>query len=899
MDPDKDNRDQDSQNREPKNPMGRSFLWVLLLIGAGALLFSGVLRPQKSEKTFAEFMNLLEAGEVTSVEMFAHKDELEFETKKAEEPFSVNVDKEEFRDLSKELRERKVKFKYGEPSPTENLSSLFIMALPFLLIVVFMVFMMRQAGGGAGSQVFNFGKSKARRMGEAAKVTFKDVAGVDEAKEELEEIVEFLKDPGRFSSMGARIPKGILLVGPPGSGKTLLAKAIAGEAGVPFFFMSGWDFVEMFVGVGASRVRYLFNQAKKNAPCLVFIDELDAVGRQRGAGLGGGHDEREQTLNQMLVEMDGFEPNSGVILLAATNRPDVLDPALLRPGRFDRQVVVDNPDAKGREEILRIHTRDKPVAGDIDLSKIARATVGFSGADLANICNEAAILAVRRGHKKVDMDDFNEAVERVFAGPQRKSRVMKREERYMTAIHESGHALAARFTPEAHDVHKITILPRGRALGYTMILPSEDMYSKTRAELIADIVVSLGGMVAEQVIFGDITTGAAGSDLKKVTAVARAMVMEYGMSSDLGPIAYGRKQEMVFLGRDISEERNYSEAVAEKIDKEVHDLVEVCRRRCEDILRHNEEVLLAMADVLMEEETITGDDMDRLIMEICGKAPPPKNLRQEVTALLTDKVRTRHHLPTRPSTNGNGASSGNGKGLSDTQAALVGDDDMVSLLPPLDDLSPVDEPAQPAARVEQEEQAELAAAVAPVPAPAKAPPPEDPPEVTRLPVDVLALPQAPGRLGDFLNQMADIKTRLREKLQSQNGAAMATVNAIEDLMKKGDLRTAEQRIRAAQTGAGGDLDIYLHMAMGEVLLRSERLPDAVKEYMRVLMLGAVKLGQQAERVIISFVRYLKILDQIMDKQNIALGELPQHPGAVNEANAAYQEWESRVGYPQA
>jgi len=474
--------------------------------------------------------------------------------------------------------------------------------------------MFRQAQG-ANNQAMSFGRSRARLASESkVKVTFADVAGVEEAKEELKEVVEFLKNPKKFQAVGAKIPKGVLLVGPPGSGKTLLARAVAGEAGVPFFSISGSEFVEMFVGVGASRVRDLFNQAKKSAPCIIFIDEIDAVGRQRGAGLGGGHDEREQTLNQLLVEMDGFDPNMGIIIIAATNRPDILDPALLRPGRIDRKVVVDNPDLEGRLEILKIHARGKPLAEDVNLQVIAQRTPGFSGADLANLLNESALLAARRGKNKITMEELEEAIDKVIAGPERKSRVLSEKEKELIAYHEVGHALVTKFLPNADKVHRISIIPRGMALGYTLHLPTEDKHILTKAALLDKIVTALGGRAAEEIIFNETTTGAQ-NDLEVATEIARRMVTEFGMSEELGPLTFGKKQGQVFLGRDLIESRNYSEQVAFMIDREIRRIIESCYDKAKDILVKNKETLIKIASILKEKETIEAEEFDKLIAQ--------------------------------------------------------------------------------------------------------------------------------------------------------------------------------------------------------------------------------------------------------------------------------------------
>ncbi|MCG0275786.1 MAG: ATP-dependent zinc metalloprotease FtsH [Thermosediminibacteraceae bacterium] len=476
-----------------------------------------------------------------------------------------------------------------------------------LLFVGAWFFIMQQSQGG-GSRVMSFGRSRARlHTDDKKKVTFKDVAGVDEAKEELQEVVEFLKHPKRFIEMGARIPKGVLLVGPPGTGKTLLARAVAGEAGVPFFSISGSDFVEMFVGVGAARVRDLFEQAKKNAPCIVFIDEIDAVGRQRGAGLGGGHDEREQTLNQLLVEMDGFTINEGIIIIAATNRPDILDPALLRPGRFDRQIVVDRPDIKGREEILRVHARNKPLAEDVDLKVLARRTPGFTGADLENLMNEAALLAARRNKKKITMDELEEAITRVVAGPEKKSRIMTERERRLVAYHEAGHAVVAELLPNVDPVHEVSIIPRGRAGGYTLILPKEDRFFMSKSELLDHVTHLLGGRASEELVLQEVSTGAQ-NDLERATEIARRMVMEYGMSETIGPMTLGHKHEEVFLGRDLARGRDYSEEVAAQIDKEVRNIIDKCYTKAKTLLSENINKLHKVAEALLEREKLSEEE---------------------------------------------------------------------------------------------------------------------------------------------------------------------------------------------------------------------------------------------------------------------------------------------------
>jgi cell division protease FtsH len=517
----------------------------------------------------------------------------------------------EDKDLIQILRDKGVVISAKPPSENPWYMSVLVSWFPMIVLIGVWIFFMRQMQAGGG-KALSFGKSRARLMSDqSARVTFEDVAGIDEAKEELIEIVEFLRDPKKFTRLGGRIPKGVLLVGPPGCGKTLLARAIAGEAGVPFFSISGSDFVEMFVGVGASRVRDLFVQGKKNAPCIIFIDEIDAVGRHRGAGLGGGHDEREQTLNQLLVEMDGFESNEGVILISATNRPDVLDPALLRPGRFDRQVVVSMPDVRGREKILRVHMKKTPIDKDVNTVVLAKGTPGFSGADLENLVNEAALLAAKRNKEKIGMADFEDAKDKVYMGLERKSKVIKEEDRRVTAYHEGGHALVARFLPETDVVNKITIVPRGRAAGITWFLPEERDF-KYKDQLESELAVAFGGRVAEEIVFKRISTGAA-NDIKQATDLAQQMIRSWGMSDDLGPLSYAKGEEQVFLGREIAQHRDYSEATAQKIDEEINKLIKNAHERATSVLNDNLDILHKLAELLLEKETVMGKELDELI----------------------------------------------------------------------------------------------------------------------------------------------------------------------------------------------------------------------------------------------------------------------------------------------
>ena len=586
------------------------FYLLIILVAITVIDHFSVDTSNKQEINYTEFVKQVDDKNVAKVVMQNSnikgtlKDGTEFTTIT---PGYPNSDEE----LVKTLRDNGVDIKAENPPETPWWTTLFSSLLPMLLLIGVWFFIMQQSQGG-GSRVMSFGKSRAKMMGDGkVKVTFSDVAGADEAKQELAEVVEFLKHPKKFNDLGARIPKGVLLFGPPGTGKTLLAKAVAGEAGVPFFTISGSDFVEMFVGVGASRVRDLFEQAKKNAPCIVFIDEIDAVGRQRGAGLGGGHDEREQTLNQLLVEMDGFAANEGIIIIAATNRPDILDPALLRPGRFDRQIVVDRPDVRGREAILKVHTKGKPVDSDVNLDVLARRTPGFTGADLSNLVNEAALLSARRNKKTISMNSLEESIERVIAGPERKSKVISDREKRLTAYHEGGHALIGLLLPNADPVHKVTIIPRGRAGGYTLMLPKEDRSYATRGELLDRLKTMLGG---REVVLKEISTGAS-NDIQQASGLVRSMITQYGMSDVLGPIAFGDGQDhQVFLGRDFNNQRNYSEDVACAIDKEVRRYIEEAYDECRKLLIENIDKLHLIAKALIEKETLEEKDL-KIIME--------------------------------------------------------------------------------------------------------------------------------------------------------------------------------------------------------------------------------------------------------------------------------------------
>ncbi len=607
------------------------FSWGLVIIAAVILMqFWRSDTAGAMEVDYDTYKHLLNADKITSARVIkTDVNDYKFEGKLVKKEFirNVYVDKISvtlvepiIRDEVKAWKAHNVKYTFIKES--NEWETILVTLLPWILIIgVWILFMRRMQGGAAGSKgIFNFGKSRAKMFSESQmKVTFKDVAGADEAKQELQEIIEFLKEPLKFQKLGGKIPRGVLLLGPPGTGKTLLARAVAGEAGVPFFTISGADFVEMFVGVGASRVRDLFEQGKKNAPCIIFIDEIDAVGRHRGAGLGGGHDEREQTLNALLVEMDGFEQNSSVIIIAATNRPDVLDPALLRPGRFDRQIVVDRPDVNGREGILKVHTRKIPLADDVDLKVLAKGTPGLAGAELANLVNEAALLAARKNKDKVSMDDFEEAKDKVMMGIERKSMIISEEEKKTTAYHEIGHVLVAKMLPESDPVHKVTIIPRGRALGVTHYLPMDEKHTYSKEYIETKITTLLGGRAAELIIFNKLTTGA-GNDIERATELARKMVCEWGMSEKLGPLAYGKNEEEIFLGREITKQQNYSEMTAQQIDLEIKNIVQTAMDRALKILRDNIDILHRLSKELLEREILDGEEIDKIIR---GEELPP------------------------------------------------------------------------------------------------------------------------------------------------------------------------------------------------------------------------------------------------------------------------------------
>ena len=611
-------------------------LYLLVIIVAVTVVDSFIgNKTDKSEITYTNFLTQVQQKKVDSVQITADHSI----TGQLKDGSSFTTYAPTDAALMPALKDSDVNVVAKPPEQPSWWMSALASIVPVLILVVVFFFFMQQTQGG-GSRVMNFGKSHAKMHGEGkVKVSFKDVAGADEAKEELSEIVEFLRNPAKYNAIGAKIPKGVLLFGPPGTGKTLLARAVAGEAGVPFFSISGSDFVEMFVGVGASRVRDLFAQAKKNAPCIIFIDEIDAVGRQRGAGLGGGHDEREQTLNQLLVEMDGFGANEGIITIAATNRPDILDPALLRPGRFDRQITVDRPDLRGRVAILNVHAKGKPLSKDVDLKTIAKKTPGFTGADLSNLLNEAALLAARADKKIITMAELEEASEKVAFGPERRSHVISEKEKRLTAVHESGHALVAYLLPEADPVHKVTIIPRGRAGGYTMMLPDEDRSYETKSYYLAQIRVALGGRAAEQIVFNEISSGASG-DLQNVTHIVRQMITRLGMNPKLGPMVFGEQQDQVFLGKSLGHERNYGEGVAELIDKEMHDLVTTAYDDVIRMLEEHRDALNHMAAALMEVETINHKQVENLIKYGSLESPEERAEKEKAEAQKAEQVET-------------------------------------------------------------------------------------------------------------------------------------------------------------------------------------------------------------------------------------------------------------------
>jgi cell division protease FtsH len=641
-----ENKKQDQRKRKDdefqwKKASKTGLIWIAILLAAIIFTqFWSNTEEGSNEISFSEYQQILKSDNIQSGDVIIKENVLIAKTRRPhiiERSGGKSVTVTKFKtvlpfvneEVVKEWEAKKIQIQFVTPS--SDVTIMILNSLPWILIIVAWIFIARrmQGGGGGGSRgIFSFGKSRAKMVTQdKTKVTFADVAGADEAKQELQEIIDFLKDPGKFQRLGGKIPKGALLLGPPGTGKTLLAKAVAGEAGVPFMSMSGADFVEMFVGVGASRVRDLFETGRKHAPCIIFIDEMDAVGRHRGAGLGGGHDEREQTLNQLLVEMDGFDTKEGVILLAATNRPDVLDSALLRPGRFDRQIVVDRPDVRGREGILKVHSKNIPLAKDIDMGILARGTPGMSGADLANLVNEAALLAARKNRNTVLMEDFEEAKDKVMMGMERKSMIISEEEKKNTAYHESGHVLVAKFSPDSDPVHKVTIIPRGRALGVTAQLPIDEKHSYSKKYLETRLAILFGGRAAEIIVLNQTTTGA-GNDIERASTLARKMICEWGMNENLGPVAFGKKEEEIFLGREITQHRDYSENTAKEIDKEVQKILIAAQNKAEAIINENIELLHALTNALLEHEILDSDQIDMILK---GKSLEPKKTKKKTT----------------------------------------------------------------------------------------------------------------------------------------------------------------------------------------------------------------------------------------------------------------------------
>jgi len=845
-----------------------SFLIIVLL---SVLVLSYAIRnplgQEQQKLTYSEFLDKLESKQVTEVVIANQGTVVRGKLTGGKE---FITDAPEDKDLVQKLEDAGVEFSAENPGMKENITSfLTVIIVPAAIILVFWLLIMRQAQVG-GSQAMNFGRSKAKVLTEnMPEVTFDDVAGVDEAKDELVEIVDFLKDPGKFQKLGAKIPKGVLLVGAPGTGKTLLARAISGEAGVPFLHMSGSDFVEMFVGVGASRVRDLFEQAKKNAPCLVFVDEIDAVGRQRGAGLGGGHDEREQTLNQLLVEMDGFDPNIGVILIAATNRPDVLDPALLRPGRFDRRVIVDRPDLNGRKAILEVHSKGKPLDYSVDLEVIARRTPGFTGADLENVMNESAILAAREDAKVIDMSHLEEAIDRVMAGPERKSRLLSEKERRNTAFHETGHALVAKLLPDTDPVHKISILPRGMALGYTLQLPFEDKYSKLKTDLLNDICVFLGGRVAERLVLGEISTGAS-NDLERATKLARRMVMQFGMSDELGPLTFGKSHEdAVFLGRDLATERNYSEEIAAKIDEEVKKIVDECYQKAKKLLEENSDRLHLVAEKLIKHETLEGVRLETLLE---GKDLPDgeiERLEKERKEKIEEETRKRKEEQAKK-----------GKEQEEKLRAERENEEN-ELDDPGDD---GDQDGGEVVRTVEGREEETG--------PGDEPDGEDAEEAQ----------DAAGRLGKSGALLTDFYNLLEATFKETFSPAIKmTGNADERLVrieKDGDPADSGwmvEELRDAIAGSGDPKTrAGLHLRLALLHAQLHRADLVADELMNALHAGSGVVGSKVEGILISSISYFRIINEELRKNRLNFENLMSESEILENIDRKYIEWEKKA-----
>ncbi len=824
-----------SIQKQPINKFSRYSFIIIVLVSILILSYAirNPLTPEEKKLTYSKFLTLVVNQQIAEVTIVTQGNKLKGKLANGKK---FTVDAPEDPDLVKTLREAGVPFSAENPGFKENIASfLMVILVPAAVILVLWFLIIRQAQGGGG-QAMSFGRSKAKLMTDSMpKATFDDVAGVDEAKQELEEIVEFLKSPEKFQAVGAKIPKGVLLVGPPGSGKTLLARAIAGEADVPFYHMSGSDFVEMFVGVGASRVRDMFQQAKKNAPCLVFVDEIDAVGRQRGAGLGGGHDEREQTLNQLLVEMDGFDQNSGVILLAATNRPDVLDPALLRPGRFDRRIVVDRPDLIGRKAILDVHARDKPIDDAVDLNVIARRTPGFTGADLSNLLNEAAILAARQETQTIRMEQIEESIERIIAGPERRSRLLSEREKRNTAFHEAGHALVAKMLPGTDPVHKISILPRGMALGYTLQLPLEDKYSQLKTDLTNNICVLLGGRIAEKLMMDEISTGAA-NDLERATKIARRMICEFGMSDALGPLTFGKKEDMVFMGRDLGSERNYSEVVAAKIDMEARSIIDSCYEKAEDILTDKKERLKLIAEKLIARETLDGVLLENLLN---GKDLPEEEIeklekeRREKIALEMKETRAREEKEKN------------------------------------DKADPED--------VESTGECTTIDALASSVAPSE--------------VEFKAVGGLLGKFRDLLYDTFD--KNFRPQLEKSVGVdRFASLNTALDNGNMDDAQSILKEIIKENSDGVVRAGSHLRLALIYTKLgRADLVPD---ELMSALQSGADKIEKNAERVLVSAISYFRIINEELSSNKIQFENLLANAGRLEIVDEKYRRWEEKT-----
>ncbi len=808
------------------------------------------LATEGKKLTYSEFLDKVDQKQVTQVVIVNQGNKLHG---KLADGKKFMVDAPADPELVKTLRARNITFSAENPGFKENaMQFLAMIIVPVLLIVAIWFLIVRQAQIG-GSQAMSFGRSRAKMLSDnLPRVTFADVAGVDEAVEELREIVEFLKDPKRFQTMGAKIPKGVLLLGPPGSGKTLLARAIAGEAKVPFFHMSGSDFVEMFVGVGASRVRDLFDQAKKNAPCLVFVDEIDAVGRQRGAGLGGGHDEREQTLNQLLVEMDGFDANIGVILLAATNRPDVLDPALLRPGRFDRRVVVDQPDLNGRRAILDVHARGKPIDPSVDLDVIARRTPGFTGADLENVLNEAAILAARDQSPLITLRHIEESIDRNIAGPERRSKLLSERDKKVTAYHEAGHALAARLCPGSDPVHKISILPRGMALGYTLQLPMEDKYTMPRSELLNEICVLLGGRVAEKIVFDDITTGAS-NDIERATKIARRMVTRFGMSEELGPLAFGRKTEAVFLGRDFANERDYSEEIAFKIDQEVHKIISECYEKVEKLLLENKERLELVAEQLIIHEFLEGARLESLL--------DGKKLDDEEIARLEAERKKQDEEKNRLRREAKEAEQNNKLPEKHEQNA---------------DMTPPDIETR-----EAPDELETQGAAKSMAGEESLPSEDDLKSAGGLLSQFYGLLEKTFRetIDPFVrNEKVRGQLEKMEKLLSESGSDFA-LTMLQQLIRESEDRVVEAGFR-------------IRLAL--LLARTGRPDRVADELLSALNAGADRLEKNAKSILISSISYFRIFNDELRKNKIPYPSFLKNTSILEKVDSRYMEWESKA-----